>query len=387
LREAEEVADRIGFPALVRPSYVLGGRAMRIVYTVDELGRYLRDLYGAAPGGEVDLSTAPLLIDRFLEAATEVDVDAVCDGREVLIGGIMEHVEEAGVHSGDSACVVPAPGLPAQARRAIVDYTERLAHGLEVRGLLNIQFAVRGEEVSVLEANPRGSRTVPFISKATGVPLAKLATRVMMGETIQSMRDSGVPLPDDAPTGFVAVKVAVIPWPKFPEQDIVLGPEMRATGEVMGIAADLGTAYAKALLGAGTRLPEKGTVFFSLTDRDKEPGLEVARIFARLGYRLLATVGTAAYLSEHGVPAAHVDKVGEGPWDPVRLIHEGKVDLVVNTPLGRRARGDGRLIRAAAQACSIPCITTVRGGLAVARSLEGARSGPVEVKSLQEWHS
>jgi carbamoyl-phosphate synthase large subunit len=383
--EAEEVVDQIGFPVLVRPSYVLGGRGMRVVYTLDELTEYLRGLYGAAPS-EVDPSGAPVAIDRFLEGAVEIDVDALFDGNELMIGGIMEHVEEAGVHSGDSACVIPSQTLSEEARKLILRYSDALAQGLGVRGLINIQFAVRGDDVVVLEANPRASRTIPFVSKATGVPLAKLATRVMLGETIQSMRDSGVPLPDDAPTGFVAVKVAVIPWPKFPEQDIVLGPEMRATGEVMGIAADLGTAYAKALLGAGTRLPEKGTVFFSLTDRDKEPGLEVARIFARLGYRLLATVGTAAYLSEHGVPAAHVDKVGEGPWDPVRLIHEGKVDLVVNTPLGRRARGDGRLIRAAAQACSIPCITTVRGGLAVARSLEGARSGPVEVKSLQEWH-
>jgi carbamoyl-phosphate synthase large subunit len=256
-----------------------------------------------------------------------------------------------------------------------------------VRGLLNIQFAVRGDDVVVLEANPRASRTIPFVSKATGVPLAKLATRVMMGESIQSLRDAGFPLPDEQVPDFVSVKVAVIPWPKFPEQDIVLGPEMRATGEVMGIAADLGTAYAKALLGAGVRLPEKGTVFFSLADRDKEAGLEVARIFARRGFRLLATAGTASFLAERGVPAAHVDKVGEGLWDPVTLIQEGKVDLVVNTPLGRRARGDGRMIRAAAQAGAIPCITTVRGGLAVARTLEGAAADVLQVKSLQEWRA
>jgi carbamoyl-phosphate synthase large subunit len=326
-------------------------------------------------------------IDRFLEGAVEVDVDALFDGSELVIGGIMEHVEEAGVHSGDSACVIPSQTLSEEARKLILRYTDALAQGLGVRGLINIQFAVRGTEVVVLEANPRASRTIPFISKATGIPLAKLATRVMMGESIQSLRDAGVPLPTDEPTGFVSVKVAVIPWPKFPEQDIVLGPEMRATGEVMGIATDLGTAYAKALLGAGVRLPAKGTVFFSLTDRDKEPGLEVARVFARLGFRLLATAGTASYLAEHGVAAAHVDKVGEGLWDPVRLIQEGKVDLVINTPLGRRARGDGRMIRAAAQANAIPCITTLRGGLAVARSLEGARSGALEVKSLQEWHA
>jgi len=298
----------------------------------------------------------------------------------------MEHVEEAGVHSGDSACVVPSQTLSEEARKLILRHTDALAQGLGVRGLINIQFAVRGDEVVVLEANPRASRTVPFISKATGVPLAKLATRVMMGESIQSLREEGL-LPEDDPPDFVSVKVAVIPWPKFPGQDIVLGPEMRATGEVMGIAGDLGTAYARALLGAGTRLPDGGTVFFSLTDRDKEPGLEVARIFSRLGFRLLATVGTASFLAEHGVPAAHVDKVGEGPWDPVRLIQEGKVDLVVNTPLGRRARGDGRLIRAAAMANAIPCITTIRGGLAVARSLEGSTGAVFEVRSLQEWHA
>jgi len=383
--EAIEIADDIGFPVLVRPSYVLGGRGMRVVYTLDELTAYLRDIYGAAPS-EVDPAGAPVAIDRFLEGAVEVDVDALFDGSELVVGGIMEHVEEAGVHSGDSACVIPAQTLSEEARKLILRHTDALAQGLGVRGLINIQFAVRGDDVVVLEANPRASRTIPFISKATGIPLAKLATRVMMGETIQAMREAGVRLPDDRPTGFVSVKVAVIPWPKFPEQDIVLGPEMRATGEVMGIATDLGAAYRKALLGAGTRLPEKGTVFFSLTDGDKEPGLEVARVFARLGFRLLATTGTASYLAGHGVAAAHVDKVGEGPWDPVRLIHEGKVDLVVNTPLGRRARGDGRMIRAAAQANAIPCITTLRGGLAVARSLEGARSGPVEVRSLQEWH-
>ncbi|MEX0825239.1 MAG: carbamoyl-phosphate synthase large subunit [Acidimicrobiia bacterium] len=386
VREAEEVADQIGFPVLVRPSYVLGGRGMRVVYTLDELIEYLRGLYGAAPS-EVDASGAPVAIDRFLEGAVEVDVDALFDGAELVIGGIMEHVEEAGVHSGDSACVIPSQTLSEEARKLIVRYTDALAQGIGVRGLLNIQFAVRGDDVVVLEANPRASRTIPFVSKATGVPLAKLATRVMMGESIQSLRDAGFPLPDEQVPGFVSVKVAVIPWPKFPEQDIVLGPEMRATGEVMGIAADLGTAYAKALLGAGVRLPEKGTVFFSLADRDKEAGLEVARIFARRGFRLLATAGTASFLAERGVPAAHVDKVGEGPWDPVTLIQEGKVDLVVNTPLGRRARGDGRMIRAAAQAGAIPCITTVRGGLAVARTLEGAAADVLQVKSLQEWRA
>jgi carbamoyl-phosphate synthase large subunit len=382
--EATEVADRIGFPVLVRPSYVLGGRGMRVVYSLDELTEYLRGLYGATPS-EVDAIGAPVAIDRFLEGATEVDVDALFDGSELVVGGIMEHVEEAGIHSGDSACVIPAPTLSTEARKLIVRHTESLAQALGVRGLLNIQFAVRGDEVVVLEANPRASRTIPFVSKATGVPLAKLGTRVMMGESIEQLRAAGVELPTDDPDGFVAVKVAVLPWTRFPEQDAVLGPEMRATGEVMGIAATLGAAYAKAMLGAGIDLPEQGTVFFSLTDRDKEAGLEVARGFAAMGSRILATTGTAAHLADNGVAATRVDKVGEGPWDPVRLIHEGKVDLVVNTPMGRRARGDGRLIRTAAQACAIPCITTVRGALEVVRSLQqGAATS--DVRSLQEWH-
>jgi len=384
--EAEEVADRIGFPVLVRPSYVLGGRGMRVVYTGDELSGYLRTLYGAVPGSEVDASGAPVAIDRFLEGAVEVDVDALFDGAELVVGGIMEHVEEAGVHSGDSACVVPSQTLTEEARKAILRYTDALAQGLGVRGLLNIQFAVVGDEVFVLEANPRASRTIPFISKATGVPLAKLATRVMMGESIEQLRAAGVRFPDGA-GDTVAVKVAVLPWARFPEQDIVLGPEMRSTGESMGIGPDLGIAFAKAILGAGIRIPDGGTVFFSLTDRDKEAGLAVARAFAGLGFRLIATAGTAAHLARHGVPAAHVDKVGEGPWDPVRLIHEGKVDLVVNTPRGRRARGDGRLIRAAAQACTVPCITTVRGALAVATSLQAGRDRITEVRSLQELGS
>ena len=384
--EAEEVADQIGFPVLVRPSYVLGGRGMRVIYAIDELTAYLRSLYGAVGSSEVDASGGPVVIDRFLEGAVEVDVDALFDGVELVIGGIMEHVEEAGIHSGDSACVVPSQTLSEEARKTIVRYTDALAQGLGVRGLLNIQFAVVGDDVVVLEANPRASRTVPFISKATGVPLAKLATRVMMGESIEGMRAAGVRLPDGV-GDVVAVKVAVLPWARFPEQDIVLGPEMRSTGESMGIAADFGTAFAKAILGAGVRIPDGGTVFFSLTDRDKEQGVAVARAFSDLGFRLLATRGTASHLAGFGLPAAHVDKVGEGSWDPVRLIHEGKVDLVVNTPRGSRARGDGRLIRAAAQACAVPCITTVRGALAVARSLQAGRERLHEVRSLQEIHS
>ena len=384
--DAVDIADRIGFPVLVRPSYVLGGRAMRVVFTTDELDRYLKELYGAAAGSEVDLSSSPVLIDRFLEAAAEVDIDAVFDGHELLVGGIMEHVEEAGVHSGDSACVVPPNGISEEAQKRILRHTEDMARGLGVRGLVNMQFAVRGDEVFVLEANPRASRTVPFIAKATGVPLARIATRVMMGDTIEKLRAEGL-VPSRRAEGFVAVKEAVLPWNRFPDEEGLLGPEMRATGEVMGMADDFGTAYAKALLGAGHRIPEGGTVFLSLSDRDKAFGEGVARRYVELGFRILATAGTAAFLSARGIPAAHVDKVGEGPWDPVRLIEEGKVDLVVNTPRGRRARGDGSLIRRAARKAGIPCVTTVQGGGAVAQSLQAGREGVTNVVSLQSRYS
>jgi carbamoyl-phosphate synthase large subunit len=383
--EAEEVVDRIGLPALVRPSYVLGGRAMRIIYSVDELSAYLHELYGAVPGGEVDLSGAPLLIDRFLEAATEVDVDAVFDGGELLVGGVMEHVEEAGVHSGDSACVVPPPTLSAAAHAQIIDFTERLARGLDVRGLINIQFAVKGDEVFVLEANPRASRTVPFVSKATGVPLAKVATRVMMGESIAELRAAGL-VPERVRSDFVAVKEAVLPWKRFPGEDTILGPEMRATGEVMGVGATVGEAYAKSLLAAGHEVPSSGTVFLSLADRDKRVGADVAGLLAKLGFRILATHGTAGHLARLGIAATHVDKVGDGPWDPVRLIEEGRIDLVINTPRGRRARGDGRLIRQAANRHDVPCVTTVQGGMAVATSLAPGHGAVTRVASLQDHH-
>ncbi len=384
--EAMDVLDEIGLPALVRPSYVLGGRAMRIIYTVDELSDYLADLFAMAPGGEVDLFASPLLIDRFLESAVEIDVDSVYDGEEIYVGGVMEHVEEAGVHSGDSACVVPPPTLSENVLSLILKYTERLARGLGVRGLLNIQYAVRGAEVFVLEANPRASRTIPFISKATGVPLAKIATRVMMGERLADLREEGV-LPEKAPDlPYTAVKEAVLPWSRFPGEDTILGPEMRATGEVMGIGPDPGIAYAKALLGAQHRVPEKGTLFLSLADRDKPLGVEVASIFESLGFRILSTHGTAGHLARRGITATHVDKVGEGPYDPVRLIENGEIDVVINTPRGGRARGDGRLIRIAAIRHSVPCVTTVQGGLAVAHSLQAGPGAVSTVVSLQDHH-
>ncbi len=381
--DAEEVVDRVGLPVVIRPSYVLGGRKMRVLYSYDELTEYLDDLYGDL--GERDITEVPLLIDRFLESAVEVDVDALFDGQELLVGGIMEHVEEAGVHSGDSACVVPPPTLSETAKKTILSHTAELARAMEVRGLINIQFAVKGDEVYIIEANPRGSRTVPFISKAGGVPLAKAAARVMLGATLEDLRAEGM-LIDHRETDFTAVKEAVLPWDRFPEEDSVLGPEMRATGEVMGIGEDAGVAYAKALLGAGHVLPTSGTVLITLADRDKPMGLAVAQAFHLLGFQLMATPGTARYLEHHALPVTTVVKVGEGEMDTKTAIESGLVQLVINTPRGGRARSDGRVIRHAARLQGVPCVTTLQGGLQVARSL---RSGEATLspRSLQDWHS
>ena len=380
--EALDVVDQVGLPVVVRPSFVLGGRKMRVVYSVEELGDYAREIYGDA---DPELVGAPILIDRFLESAVEVDVDAVFDGSELLLGGVMEHVEEAGIHSGDSACVTPPPTLSEEAHKEIVRATRELAAELSVRGLINIQFAVKGDEVFVIEANPRGSRTVPFISKSTGVLLARVATLVMMGATIEELRQEGL-VPEETRTPFVAVKNAVLPWDRFPEEDSVLGPEMKATGEVMGIGSDVGTAYAKALLGGGRILPDRGKVFVSFADRDKPTGLAVAQAFYMLGFELVATPGTARYLEHHAIPAEVVPKIGEGPDDVAQRLDNGEIQLVINTPRGGRARTDGRTIRQAARGHQVPCVTTVRGGLAVARSL---RAGPGAInrpRSLQEWH-
>jgi carbamoyl-phosphate synthase large subunit len=379
---AQEVVDRVGLPVVVRPSYVLGGRGMRIIYSFDELTTYLEGLYGDVAGRR--FAEVPLLIDRFLESAVEVDVDALYDGEELLVGGVMEHVEEAGVHSGDSACVIPPPTLSEAAMATMLEHTRDLAREMSVRGLMNVQFAVRGDEVYIIEANPRASRTVPFVSKASGVPLAKAAARVMMGSSIADLRSEGL-LSDRSDMSFVAVKEAVLPWGHFPEQDSVLGPEMRATGEVMGIGSDAGVAYAKALLAAGHRLPEKGTVLITLADRDKPLGLAVAQAFQLLGFEIMATPGTARFLEHHAVPVATVQKVGEGDVDTATVIESGRVQLVINTPRGGRARSDGGLIRRASRRLGIPCVTTLQGALQVARSL---RSGDatLEPRSLQDWH-
>ncbi len=380
--EAADVVDHIGFPVIVRPSFVLGGRRMRVIYSLEELGDYLREVYGEA---DPEVTDGPILIDRFLESAVEVDVDAVYDGHELLVGGVMEHVEEAGVHSGDSGCITPPPTIGEEAMKEILRSTRELAAALEVRGLINIQFAVKADEVFVLEANPRASRTVPFISKARGIPLARIAARVMMGARVSDLRSEGLVPPTDTLPDFVAVKDAVLPWDRFPEEDSVLGPEMKATGEVMGIGSDVGVAYGKALLGAGHVLSDRGRVFLSFADRDKPMGLAVAQAFAMLGFDLLATPGTARFLDYHAVRTEVVPKVGEGPRDIGERLKNGEVQLVINTPRGRKARSDGTTIRQAARHHSVPCVTTIPGALAVARSL---RAGPGAIhrpRSLQEW--
>jgi carbamoyl-phosphate synthase large subunit len=381
--EATATAARIGYPVVVRPSYVLGGRAMEIVYGPDELARYLREAAAASPDH-------PVLVDRFLEGAIEIDVDAVCDGEEVFVGAVMEHIEEAGVHSGDSSCTIPPATLSDDELDEVERITRTLAEALEVRGLLNIQLAVKDERVWVLEANPRASRTVPFVSKATGVPLAKLAARVLVGDRLADLRAAGL-LPDD-PRRYrhlrhVAVKAAVLPFARFPGVDTVLGPEMRSTGEVMGVAGDLGVALAKAQLATGASLPAKGTVFVSVANRDKRAIVFPVKRLADLGFHVVATRGTAGLLARSGIDVSCVAKVSEGHPNAADLIAAGRVDLVVNTPFGREPRSDGWSIRTAAAAAGVPCVTTLPGAFAAVQGIEAAIHGGGEPSSLQEYHA
>ncbi|HVD67173.1 MAG TPA: carbamoyl-phosphate synthase large subunit [Actinomycetota bacterium] len=384
MSEARDVAARIGYPVVVRPSYVLGGRAMEIVYDDEELERFVGMAAEASP-------EHPVLIDRFLEGAIEVDVDAVCDGEgDVFIGAVMEHIEEAGVHSGDSSCQIPPATLSDDELDLIEDITSRIARRLGVIGLLNLQLAVKDERIWVLEANPRASRTVPFVGKVIGVSLARVATFVLVGRTIADMRADGI-VPADRyhyrHLPSTSVKAAVLPFGRFPGVDTILGPEMRSTGEVMGIDVDSGMALAKAMVAAGHALPTTGTVFVSVANRDKRSIVFPAKRLADLGFRILATRGTAGVLQRAGIPVAMVAKVSEDADNVAGLIRAGVVDLVINTPFGRAPRTDGSLIRTAAAAAGVPCITTLPGAFAALRGIEALRGEPTIPISIQEHHA
>jgi len=373
--EAREVASRVGFPVVVRPSYVLGGRNMAIVYDVSTLDRYMSTA--------VDVShDRPILIDRFLEHAKEIDVDCVADATgAVVIGGVMEHIEEAGIHSGDSSCVVPTAGVAEKHLTTLRDYTRRIARALKVIGLMNVQYAIKDDAVYVLEVNPRASRTVPYLAKATGVPLAQVAARVMTGRSLASL---GL-LDDLVPTG-VFVKSPVFPFVRFPGVDTILGPEMKSTGEVMGGANSFGMAFVKAMMGVGQRLPESGTVCLSVNNDDKADVLPIARELAALGFTITGTRGTAAFLRAHGIDASVVYKVNEGRPSLADEIVNKKISMVINTPLGRESFFDDKAVRRAAMMNNVPCVTTITGAAAAVQAIRALRSEGLEVRALQDYH-
>ena len=388
-QEAIVIASRIGYPVLVRPSFVLGGRGMEIVYDDDALASFIERATDITPDH-------PVLVDRFLDSAIEIDVDALYDGEELFLGGVMEHIEEAGIHSGDSACVIPSMTVTDKQLLEIRSATEKIARSVGVRGLINIQFAIADSVIYVLEANPRASRTVPFVSKATGVSLARAASRIAIGEKISQLRTDGVlPSNGDGVAKGICVKEAVLPWNRFRRidgrgVDAILGPEMRSTGEVMGIARTFGESYAKSQIGAFGSLPKSGKVFVSLAGKDKSAGVEPARALVAMGFSLIATEGTAHFLQERGIATSIVRKnsQGVGPFgEPtaVDLINSAAVDLVINTPVGRGTRADGWLIRTAAVQRSIPCITTTAGFSAAVEGIKALQSSTLSIRSLQDW--
>jgi carbamoyl-phosphate synthase large subunit len=389
--EAKRIATRIGYPVLVRPSFVLGGRGMEIVYDDEALGGFITRATDITPDH-------PVLVDRFLDSAVEIDVDALFDGSELFLGGVMEHIEEAGIHSGDSACVLPSMTITSSQLEAIKSATYKIAHSVGVLGLINIQFAIADDVLYVLEANPRASRTVPFVSKATGVALAKAAARIALGTTIAELRNEGLlPSSGDGVAKGVSVKEAVLPWNRFRRTDgrgvdSILGPEMRSTGEVMGISPGFGESYAKSQIAAFGPLPSAGTVFISLADKDKLSGVAPAAGLSELGFRVLATQGTSEFLAQHGVTSVPVRKNsdGTGPMGErtiVEIINAGEINLVINTPVGRGTRADGWLIRTAAVQRSIPIITTTAGFVAAVEGVRFLQSNELSIKSLQEWLS
>ncbi|MCA9150660.1 MAG: carbamoyl-phosphate synthase large subunit, partial [Planctomycetales bacterium] len=376
MNQARAEAAKVGFPALVRPSFVLGGRAMEICYDQAQFERYVAEAFVVAQG-------QPVLIDRFLEDAIEVDVDAISDGTNVVVSGIMEHIEEAGVHSGDSACAIPSYSLPQPVIQEIREATHALARHLKVIGLMNIQFAIKKEEgkfnVYVLEVNPRASRTVPFVAKATGMPVAKIAAKVMAGMTLTQLGVDREPLP-----AHVSVKESVFPFRKFAGVDIVLGPEMRSTGEVMGISDRFSIAFAKSQLAAGTVLPTSGSIFISVTERHKHQIVDLARRLHNMGFKLISTSGTARRLEDAQIPVERVKKLAEGHPNLLDHLVDGEVTLILNTPSGKGARTDEGRIRAAAVQQGIPSITTIQAAEAAVKAMEALREGDMNVQSLQD---
>ena len=368
------MADRIGYPVVVRPSFVLGGRGMEIVYDQKDLSFYMKDAVEVSPG-------KPILIDRFLEDATEIDVDAISDGRDTVIGGIMEHIEEAGIHSGDSACVLPTVSLSPEIVEQIKENTRAIAGELNVIGLMNIQYAVKNRTVYVLEVNPRASRTIPFVSKATGVPLAKMATKVIMGK---SLKDLG--LTREVTPSHISCKESVFPFTRFRGVDTILGPEMKSTGEVMGIGNSFGLAFAKSQIAAGQDLPLSGAVFISVKDEDKMALLETAFSIYDLGFKIVATKGTSAYLSEHGISNRKVNKVREGRPHIVDMIKNEEIDLVINTTSHKKAVSESYSIRRTALTLNVPYTTTLAGARATALAIKAMIGGELDVKTVQEYH-
>src|SRR6202011_2828262 len=381
VEEAVAGANRVGYPVLVRPSYVLGGRAMVIAYDDAAVVQYMTTAIEYS-------QERPVLIAHFLEDAIECDVDALCDGDDVLIAGIMQHIEEAGIHSGDSSCVLPAVDLSDDVQQTIREYTRKLAMALSVRGLVNIQFAIQRGTVFVIEVNPRASRTVPYVSKATGIPLAKVASRIMVGRKLKELLPEQVASGKDLETGsHDYVKSPVFPWGKFPGVDTVLGPEMKSTGEVMGVADNFGEAFAKAQLAAGQKLPTQGAVFISVTDHDKRHVAQVARKFVDMGFKLVATAGTADVIEAAGMNVERVYKVKEGRPNVVDFIKGQRIQLIINTPHGVEPWFDEKAIRRAAVTARIPTITTLAAARAAAEGIAALQRGEVTVHALQQLHA
>jgi carbamoyl-phosphate synthase large subunit len=386
VEEALAIGERIGYPVLVRPSYVLGGRAMVIAYDAEAVAQYMKQA--------VEYSQErPVLVDHFLENAIEVDVDALCDSKDVIIAGIMQHIEEAGIHSGDSSCVLPAVSIRAETLEVLRTYTRKLALALQVVGLVNLQFAIQRDaegqdHVYVIEVNPRASRTVPYVSKATGIPLAKMAARLMTGRTLRELLPAQLAAGSDLETGtHYYVKSPVFPWSKFAGVDTVLGPEMKSTGEVMGVATTFGEAFAKAQLSAGQVLPTGGTIFFSVNDHDKPAAIELARRYVHLGFRIVATEGTANVLEKSGLSVERVFKVKEGRPNVVDLIKGDRIQLIVNTPRGQDTFFDEKAIRRAAVLARIPTITTIAAAQAAVEGIAAMQQRHTTVFALQQLHA